>query len=478
MNTPFVLVIFGATGDLAVHKLMPALFSFFKKKQLPEEFFIVGFSRRDLTSLEFADFYSDLKKDNEKEWADFSKHLIYQQGLFNEEKGYSELINKLSFFDKKLNACITRIFYLATPPENYENILNYLHNTKLSEGCGQGSSKWTRIAIEKPFGKDLDTSRMLDKKLAQIFEEKQIFRVDHYLAKETVQNMLIFRFANGIFEPVWNKDYIDYVQITWAETKGVETRGQFFDGVGLLRDVGQSHLMQLVAAVGMESPVSFSKDGVRDARTKAIQAIKCIEPDSVSQNVVFGQYRGYKSEKDVDLKSNTETFVALKLNVNTPRFEGVPFYIRAGKKMPQDLAEIKIVFKQVCHILFKEIGCPEEENVLTIRIQPDEGIRMHVIVKKPGENLELGAVDMKFSYKEEFNQIGANAYEKIILDIFSGDQILFNRSDELDSSWEFITKILQGMKTQGIEVDSYESDSWGPESANKLIEKDGKKWIL
>src|SRR3990167_3420326 len=264
MNSSFVMVIFGATGDLAQNKLIPAILSLFNQNSLPPEFFIVGFSRRDYSDDEFRDHFGELSE--KPEWSDFSKHLYYQKGDFSQEQGYLELIDKLNAFDKKMGACVTRFFYLATPPQNYETILNFLQSSKLSEGCGQDSSKWTRIIIEKPFGKDLETAVALDKKLSEIFEEKQIFRVDHYLGKETVQNILAFRFANGIFDPVWNRNHLDHVQITFAEKKGIEGRGNFFDGVGILRDVLQNHVMQLIASVAMEQPRSFTKEGLRDAR--------------------------------------------------------------------------------------------------------------------------------------------------------------------------------------------------------------------
>ena len=490
MNSPFVMVIFGATGDLALHKLLPALFSLFKQKRINGQFFIVGFSRRRFTNEEFRTLvYDSIKQQaidqNPKDWQRFSKNIFYETGLFDERKDYKELIKRLNNFDKEIGACITRLFYLAAPPETYETILNFLHKTKLSEGCGQGSSKWTRLVIEKPFGKDLETARRLDGKLSKIFEEKQIFRVDHYLGKETVQNILTFRFANGIFEPIWNKKYIDHIQITWAEKKGIGSRGNFFDGVGLLRDVGQNHLMQLIAAISMEQPRSFSKEGVRDARAAAIKALRCIDPKEVSNLVVAGQYRGYKEERDVKTNSNTETFISVKLFVDTDRFKDVPFYIRAGKKMPKDIVEISIVFIQTCHLLFKEFGCPEEGNILRIRIQPDEGIGIRVIAKKPGAKLSLQTVDMEFSYKEEFGEKVSDAYEKILIDIFKGDQMLFNRSDELSSSWEFITKILEGWSSgarsgsarqnQELRIKNYEPGTWGPKEANELIERDNRK---
>lgn len=503
--SPFVFVLFGATGDLAINKLYPALFSLFKKGALGQTFHLVGFARRELSDESFRDFVREaLAAKNITEVDDFLQNMYYQQGLFDEVDGYTQLIKKLNAFDTAVGACVTRIFYLATPPDNYHAILQHLESTKLSEGCGpyfanpdligakasssaQGfgrtqskgkqGSEFTRLAIEKPFGKDLETAKSLDKKLSEIFEEKQIYRVDHYLGKETVQNMLAFRFANGIFDPVWKREHIDHVQITFAEKKGIGKRGKFFDGVGILRDVAQNHLLQLVAAVTMEQPKSFSREDVRDARVKAIQAIECISPENVSTQVVRGQYEEYHEERNVAAESVTETFVAMKFFVNTERFRGVPFYVRTGKKMPKDLVEISIIFTQTCHILFKEYGCPEIGNVLTIRIQPDEGIRLRVIAKIPGTKLALGTVDMKFTYQEDFGNTGADAYEKVLEDILHGDQMLFNRSDELESSWQFITNILKGWELHGSKLFYYKDSEWGPQEAQELIEKDGRKWL-
>ena len=483
--SPFVLVLLGATGDLARNKLFPALYSLFQKNQLGDKFYIVGFARRPFTDEQYRKFVADALHIDAPtvnlSWEAFSKNLYYQKGLFDEAKGYEELIPRLNTFDEEIGACITRLFYLATPPDNYPSILSHLQTSKLSEGCGQGSDKWTRLAIEKPFGKDLSTAIQLDKKLSEIFEERQIYRVDHYLGKETVQNMLAFRFANGIFEPVWNKNYIDNVQITFSEKKGVGDRGQFFDGVGILRDIAQNHLMQLVTAVTMEQPASFNKEAVRDARVAAIKAIHPILPREVSDFVVRGQYEGYRSEKAVTKDSATETFVAMKFFVNTPRFSGVPFYVRAGKMMEQDVVEIKIVFIQTCHILFKEYGCPEEGNVLTIRIQPDEGIGLRVIAKTPGNTLSLSSVDMKFTYKDEFGGSIDDAYEKVLMDILSGDQMLFNRSDELESSWHFIEHILNGwmheQQTQNWQIPIYQPGTTGPKAAVDLLARDNKKWL-
>ncbi|HUD44732.1 MAG TPA: glucose-6-phosphate dehydrogenase [Patescibacteria group bacterium] len=478
----FVLTIFGATGDLAQNKLFPALFSLFQKKQIGNQFYIVGFSRRDFSDEDFRNYLAEVMTKNgkikdKKQWEQFVRHIYYQAGNFNEETGYKELIPKLKAFDDEIGACITRVFYLATPPDHYLPILTFLDSTELAEGCGQGSSKWTRIAIEKPFGKDVETAQMLDKKLAEIFEEKQIFRVDHYLEKETVQNLLAFRFANSVFEPIWKNEYIDHVQITWMEKEGVGRRGKFFDGVGILRDVGQNHLMQLLSAIVMEQPRSFEKEAIRDVRAAAIKSLICIEPKNVLENTVRGQYKSYTQEKDVDPHSKTETYVAMKLFLDSPRFKYVPFYLRAAKKMPKEMMEISVVFKQTCHILFKEYGCPEVGNVITFRIQPDEGIRIQVIAKTPGSKLSLETIDMKFAYKEHIEHRISDAYEKVLMDIFSGDQMLFNRSDELFSSWEFITKILDGWKDAAVPLYLYKDGSKGPKEADELIEKDGRKWI-
>ena len=330
---PFVIVIFGATGDLARHKLFPALFSLFLKGQLGSKFYIVGFARRNFTDEEYRSLLKDKWQVNagatNEKWEEFAKNVYYSEGYFDELAGYEQLNKKLNQFDKEIGACITRLFYLATPPDNYLSILKNLKDSRLSEarlpslrsGTGEPASakgygeakQGIRLAIEKPFGKDIDNAREIDLRLAEIFEEKQIYRVDHYLAKETVQNIMAFRFANGIFEPVWNNNYLDHVQITFAEKKGVGERGSFFDAIGILRDVAQNHLLQLLATVAMEQPKSFSREAVRDARAAAIKAIRWDSADSV----VRGQYKGYKDEPEVASDSTTETFAAMKFFVDS-----------------------------------------------------------------------------------------------------------------------------------------------------------------
>ncbi len=484
-QNPFVMIIFGATGDLSLHKLFPAFFSLYKKKQLGEKFYIVGFARRSFKDVAFRELLAEeMKPEDKAAWAKFSKNIYYQQGVFNEVAGYNELARKLNGFDKEIGAYIARIFYLATPPDHYSDILRYLNSTKLGSNKSRlpqplagTSGQGIKIVIEKPFGKDVETAQMLDGKLAEIFSEKQIFRVDHYLGKETVQNLLAFRFANGIFEPMWNKEHIDHIQITWMEREGVGKRGKFFDGVGILRDVGQNHLMQLLSAIAMEQPKSFEKEAIRDVRSDAIKSLVCVNPQEVENTVVRAQYESYRNEKDVLPGSKTETYVAMKLFLDNPRFAYIPFYLRAGKKMPKEMMEISVVFRQTCHILFKEYGCPEVGNVITFRIQPDEGIQIRIIAKTPGSRLSLETIDMKFAYKEHEEHHLLDAYEKVLLDIFSGDQMLFNRSDELVSSWTFITGILKGWERSKVPLYSYKDNSTGPKQANDLIEKDGRKWL-
>lgn len=472
--SPFILVIFGATGDLAQHKLIPALFSLFKNGQLGTLFTIIGFARRNFTDEEYRiALGEELGLHETKEWVTFTEHIHYQQGMFDESEKYDELCERMQTFEKKNNSQTIKLYYLATPPDNYEMILQNLSDSQLSAG----TAKMVRVIIEKPFGKDLQTARELDLKLAAMFAEEQIFRVDHYLGKETVQNMLAFRFANGIFEPVWNNKYIDHVQITFAQDEGIGKRGRFFDGVGILRDVGQNHLMQLLAAVAMEQPSSFTKESVRDSRANAIAAIRLPDVAEVHRYVIRGQYKGYTNEPHVDPRSETETYVAMKLFVESERLRGVPFYVRAGKRMHHEVVDIKIIFIQTCHLLFKEYGCPEIGNILTIRIQPDEGIGLRVIAKKIGTELALDTVDMKFSYHQEFGGHGVDAYEKVLLDIIHGDQMLFNRSDELESSWQLISTILNGWKRSGVDLLQYDSGSWGPVEAEKLLENDGRKWL-
>lgn len=497
LSSPFVMVIFGATGDLTQRKLLPALFHLFLKKVLPEHFFIVGFSRREYAGDDFKDFLKDALKKydtkhifNEKAWAEFSGKIYYQSGHFDEKQGYLELIDKLAEFDAYIKACVPRYFYLATPPQNYSSILTYLHQTKLAEGCGQGSDKWTKVMIEKPFGRSLTDAQNLDKLLARVFKEEQIYRIDHYLGKETVQNILAFRYGNTMFDSIWNRQFIDHVQITIAEILGVETRGNFYEGVGALRDMAQSHLLELMASIAMK-PQSATSEGVRDARAKIIKAINFIKPDDVSEKTVRGQYGAgrveirprvsqtvidYRKEPNVAPGSNTETFVALKLTLSDPRWEGVPFYLRTGKRLAKKATGISVVFKEPRLDLFATKQF-HKTNILNFRIEPNEGIEMQMLAKKVGLNTEFETIPLSFTYQKEREL--PDAYERILLDAMRGDQMLFTRTDEVEAEWKFISKIAEGWWYQGDpHFPNYKAGTWGPEKAAELIAKDGREWLL
>jgi glucose-6-phosphate 1-dehydrogenase len=490
------MVIFGATGDLTQRKLIPALYHLFQRNKLPEHFYIVGFSRREYDLLDFKSFLTDAIKKyrihhfDQASWEIFLGKCYYQQGDFGEEKAYRQLIEKLKEFDDLRAACVPRFFYLATPPNQYEKILNNLDHTKLSEGCGQGSDKWTKVMVEKPFGRDLADSQKLDLLLSKIFKEDQIYRIDHYLGKETIQNILAFRFGNTIFDPVWNNKYIDCIQITIAETLGVETRGNFYEGIGALRDMAQSHLLEQMAAIAMEQPQSFDASGIRKARTKSIKDIVCLKPLEIATSTVRGQYGpsdkskvksekseiGYRQEANVSPISNTETFVALKLFIDNPRWKGVPFYLRTGKRLSVKTNQISVVFKEPLLKMFGKNKAQVVPNVLTFQVEPNQGIVLTLNAKKIGFLNEFNPVPMSFIYDKAVAL--TDAYEKILLDAMMGDQTLFTATDEVKASWQLISAIAQGWWKSGSPTfPNYANGTWGPQEATELIEKDGRKWL-
>ena len=495
--SPFVMVIFGATGDLTARKLMPAIYNLLDQGILPDKFFIVGFARRDLANEQFREMMREavFKSQNpeakmQKIWKILESNIYYQQGYFEERKPYEALIELLSGFDKQIGACITRFFYLATPPQNYSTILKHLDQTKLSEGCGQGSSKWTRVLIEKPFGKDLDGARKLEKVLAGTFEERQIYRIDHYLAKETIQNILAFRFANQL-ESLWNRDYIDHVQIMLAESAGIGKRGKFYEGVGALKDVGQNHLMAMLAYTAMEEPADMTATELRKKRVDVLEKIRFENEEDPEPRVVRGQYGpgiigekkvpGYCEEKDTDKHSNTETYVAFKLFIDNPRWKGVPFYLRTGKRLFKDVTRIDIQFKDRKSQLFRHFktGIAGAANLISIRVQPKEGISLRLFAKTPGFAYEMRNVDLDFSYQTSFKREIIDSYEKILIDVMAGDQTLFATQGGFEATWKFITSITRVWeKSPAPKFPNYHPGSWGPEEANKLIEKDGRKWLI
>lgn len=493
VSSPLVFVIFGATGDLMHRKLMPALHALIKEGAVSRNIFIVGVGRRQITTDQFRDMMecavkkSGVTSIDADVWDAIARNMRYSQGKFEDASLYMELTTLLSQFDDTCKACVPRFFYLATPPQHYETILNHLHDSKLSEGCGQGTTLYTRILIEKPFGKDLETARLLDRLLGRIFEERQIYRIDHYLGKETVQNILSFRFANGIFDPTWNRDFIDHVQISLTETDGVASRGEFYDGVGALRDVVQNHMLEMLALTAMDQPRAFDAQSVRDERVKMIQSIECIEPEEVKKSVVRGQYDGYRGSPNVDQESATETFVALKVLIDSKRWKGVPFYLRTGKRLAKKETQISIHYKKpaVCRMDPKDPTSqvclfPEPDvrrNVLAIRIDPDEGIVLRLMAKKPGFTMKLAPVSMDFNYKETFaTDVQPEAYERLLMDAIRGDQTLFARTDGIEASWTFVTKILDGWSHDKT-IPVYTPQSWGPPEADALLAHDGRRWF-
>ncbi len=502
LDSPFVLVIFGATGDLTKKKLMPALYKLLSEGFLPEKFSIIGVGRRDMDDTAFRNYLHEaiVKSSssyhlNEGAWRFLAQNITYQKGLFEDQALYTALSKRLDSFDSANKTPVKRYFYLATPPDNYAQIIEQLHSSKIARSTDKTGENFARILVEKPFGKDAQHARSLETLLSKAFEEKQIYRIDHYLGKEAIQNIIAFRFANGIFEPIWNKDYIDHVQITMTETGGVSGRIGFYEGVGAMRDVMQNHMLSMLSLVAMEQPQSFSAAAVRDSRMHAMRSIQSLDPKYVESQVVRGQYVkvstkdpqehtneyvGYREEEKVDPNSMTETYVAMKVFLDTSRWAGVPWYLRTGKRLHKDVAEISIVFKQSCHVLFKEVGCPEDGNILTLRVSPNEGIGVRFIIKKPGHEFKLKSVDMKFHYRESFSDDEVtDAYENVLEEVFKGDQMLFNRSDEMEQAWRIIHPIMKNWElNKGKSLYFYTSGTWGPKEADDLLEKDGKHWVL
>ncbi len=480
MGDSTTLVIFGASGDLARHKLIPALFSLYRKGRLPQGFRILGMARTPSSDDAFRKgFERDLASaaQDPVAWADFASLLTYHTGDPAQGDDLAPLDRTLRQVEDTAGGQANRLYYLATPPEAYLAILRALG----AEGMVRQERGWRRVVIEKPFGSDLASARALNAAVHEVLTEDQVYRIDHYLGKETVQNVLVFRFANSIFEPVWNRRYVDHVQITAAETVGIGQRGRFYDRVGVLRDVFQNHLLQLLALVAMEPPASFKPDALRNERAKVLSSIRPIAADEVAQHSVRGQYRGYRSEPGVAPDSTTATYGALRLFIDNWRWQGIPFYLRSGKRLAAKATEIYIQFKSVPHLMFPlPPGRTIRPNALAICIQPDEGIHLRFEVKVPDTPAEMRSVDMDFHYADDFGP-GAipEAYERLLLDALNGDASLYTRADSIELAWGLIDPIVQGWESpHAPPLEIYEPGSWGPAAAADLLARDGREWTM
>ena len=490
---PCSVVIFGATGDLAHRKLVPALYNLTVDGELPSGVKIVGFARRDKSDDAFRDGLEKLNKEvsrsghDDDVWDRFSQNIVYHRSNFDDIEGYRSLAKRLDEIDSERGGKGNRLFYLSIAPEYFDDVLEKLNEVGLNEaaeGC------WARVIVEKPFGKDHASAEHLNEVVNNTFHEKDTYRIDHYLGKETAQNIMVLRFANSIFEPIWNSGHIDHVEISCAEHFGMEGgRGGYYDSAGALRDMVQNHLLQLLSLVAMEPPTDLSPDGVRDEKVKVIRSLRKLDtPEKVRKNVVRAQYTkgfvngnevsGYREEDRVNPESETETFVAVKTYVDTWRWSGVPFYIRVGKRLPKKATEISIHFKATPSVLFNQKGSDKaEENVLVIRIQPDEGISLRINSKQPGAAIRMESVKMNFQYSTSFGKSSPEAYERLLLDSMAGDATLFARRDEVEEAWKFVDFIQEAWKGQhNIPLAEYEAGSWGPNEADDLIEAEGQDW--
>ena len=476
---PTSIIIFGASGDLTQRKLIPSFFSLFRKRKTPKNFNIIGFGWTPYTDEQFRvhlrnglDEYASYKF-TEEEWSMFAPHLHYHQGKYTEPSHFDELSTTLETLE---NGLANRLYYMSIPPKLFPDIITNLDATRQIQEDGG----WRRVVVEKPFGTDLASAKELNQQVHKVLNEKQIYRIDHYLGKETVQNILFTRFANTIFEPLWNRNYIDSVQITVSEKVGVGHRGGYYDGVGVLRDMFQNHLLQLTTLVAMEPPASFNADALRNEKVKVLNAIQPINGEQVAYNTVRAQYRGYRDEMDVRKDSITPTYAALRLYINNWRWQGVPFYLRSGKSMAEKQTQIIIRFKEPPLAMFPmPPGQKMTPNMLVLYLQPDEGVHLRFEAKAPDTVAETRSVDMEFHYAESFGPTAIpEAYERLLLDALQGDASLFTRADEVEMAWGLIDPIIQAWEThQTPTLGEYQPGSWGPIEANALLSKDGRGWM-
>lgn len=474
---PFAMVIFGASGDLTVRKLVPALFNLYLENRLPETFQIVGFARRQKTDEQFrAEMKEGVKRFSRtqpfegKAWADFETRIFYSVGEFPDRSSYERLQQRLLMLPWESEVNGHYLFYLATAPEYFGMVAAHLNGVGLFS-----ESKNQKLIVEKPFGIDGKTSQQLTQELQAAVAETSLFRIDHYLGKETVQNLLYFRFANSIYEPLWNRRHIDHIQITVAEAEGVGSRGGYFDTAGSLRDMFQNHMMQLLALTAMEPPASLDPESLRNEKVKVLCSIPTFRQDQLAERMVRGQYEGYRHEEKVNPQSMTETYVAAKLFIDNWRWSEVPFYLRTGKFLKRRTSEIVVVFRRPPSVLFQaRCGLQLARNTLRIRLQPDEGIHLCFNAKIPGKE-RIESVDMDFKYSLEFGSYSPEAYERLLHDALVGDSTLFTRADEVQEAWRIVDSIQDQWGDQPMH--SYEKGGWGPDVAKELMAKDGNRWL-
>ncbi|HEX5825972.1 MAG TPA: glucose-6-phosphate dehydrogenase [Candidatus Limnocylindrales bacterium] len=489
---PAVFVLFGATGDLAHRKVVPALFQLWRTHLLPHEFTIVAVGRREYSDDAFrqelkeaVEKHSRVQPVDRETWDDLAKRIVYHRGDFGDPSMYQSLAERLEGLDETSGTRGNRLFYLATQPSAFPEIVQQLGKVGLDHERHEGG--WRRVVIEKPFGHDLDSAIRLNREVGKVFRERQVYRIDHYLGKETVRNLLVFRFGNGIFEPIWNRRHIDHVQITVAESIGIENRGSFYEETGASRDFLQNHLLQLLSLVAMEPPATFEADALRDEKVKVIRAVSELTPEQVRTDVIRGQYgpgwvsakpvTGYREEPEVNPQSETETYIAARLTVDDWRWSGVPFYLRMGKRLPKRATEIAIQFKEVPHQLFKDSASDPEANLLAMRIQPDEGIMLRFGAKVPGLGIDVRNVTMDFTYGSAFQVDSPDAYETLILDVLLGDASLFTRADEVEEAWGIVDPIVATWaEMPPPDFPNYEAGTWGPEAADDLLAREGRRW--